>query len=485
LLTGFEFSAAVRQGGIVAVSHPRAWAKAVLETMFNKKFSLKKGEVSLTPFITKEDASRVENEIDQRPNAGLYKLADLARTIVGGALWQQEEVFMTRMAELIPGLAGSARAYTTFLNRMRADLFDMMVVHATRNGQPITLAEAKIIANWVNSATGRTQTKGFQRTGVFLSTVFFAIRFQLSRFQILTFQPFWGGLWRKGEGWKDTKRARMAVLRENARAAAGIGTFYAAAAFTLYMLMGPPGDDPEDDWSITFDLQSSDAFKIRIGRTRIDPLMGLSQIMVVVTRLLSGETKTLKGKTVPIRKPYFSDGPGPGYGQATGQTVAGRFLRTKFAPAIGSGIDLLSGEDIRGNELELGTFAAGLVTPISYADTLAVMKAHGIPAGSAMQVLATIGMGVDYYEERRQPFNAKKVKSMMHRLGRNPPKGNRKRRKFRESQRDANEFLHDKGYSRSQVERIYQRHINKLYKTRETRREYMRRFRKEYRPRGR
>ncbi len=52
-------------------------------------------------------------------------------------------------AKLVPGVAASGRAYTTFLNNLRFALFKVMVNNLGRTGQ-VTLDEGKVIARFIN-----------------------------------------------------------------------------------------------------------------------------------------------------------------------------------------------------------------------------------------------------------------------------------------------------------------------------------------------
>lgn len=368
-IVSMDLSAVGRQGGIVNFGHPLRGRKGLRDM--------------LAAFSSKAVASRAQNELTKRPNAALYKRAGLELTDPEGRLSQQEEVYMSRWAKTIPGVAGSERAYVTYLNRIRADTFDVMTATLGRNGT-ITEAEAKVIANYVNVATGRGNLGRFKAASVPLATVFFAPRFVLSRFQYLTLQP----LRMKG----GTARTRKLIAQEYARTLTGLGLFYSTAAMALWSLIGPPGD--EEDWNIELDPRSSDFGKIRIGDTRIDPLFGLSQITVLLSRLATGRTKGLKGGDImPIR------GEKVPYGRGTGADVIARFMRTKLAPAIGTSINVLAGRNVIGEPTTPKTVARDLVVPISMRDIGTLMKKHGIPAGTVLALLEIFGTSVQHYDE--------------------------------------------------------------------------------------
>ena len=373
IVTSFDVSAVGRQGGILVAAHP-IQAGSAMADMFES-------------FASEKGASRAAHELSQRKNAALYRRAKLSLTDINGNLSQQEEVYMSYWAKSIPGVRGSERAYVAFLNRIRADVFDSMVATLGQSGT-VTEAEAKIIANYVNVATGRGDLGRAAAGAEALATVFFAPRYVLSRFQYLTLQPLRKGLLSGEESW----RARKLIAKEYARSIAGLGVFYGTAAALLFATVGPPGDDKK--WDVEFDPRSSDFLKIRIGKTRIDPMAGLQQATVLLSRLISGETKAAQGNIIPIR--------GEGYRFGIGNTadVIARFARTKLSPVFASGIDLLSGTDVVGGPVTLGSEAAELVIPLNMRDIYEATKEQGMPAVAAITFLSLFGIGVQTHQQR-------------------------------------------------------------------------------------
>ncbi len=373
ILTSFDLSAVGRQGGNIVFAHPVRSARA-LGIMFRS-------------FASKVGASRAHNALENRPNAALYRRAKLEITDPEGKLSQQEEEYMSRWSKMIPIVAGSERAFVAFLNRVRADTFDAMVAMKARNGT-ITEAEAKVIANFVNVATGRGDLGKFRAAAVPLATVFFAPRFVASRFQYLTLQPL------RIRG--NTAHTRKLIASEYARALVGRAIFYSTAALALSALIGPPGDDEE--WNIELDLRSSDFLKIRIGKTRIDPMSGLAQVTVLLARLITGQTKRLTtGEIVPIR------GEKVPFGGSTGSDIVARFLRTKLSPAIGTGINIVSGENVIGETTTAKTIARDLVIPISMRDIAVLIREHGVPMGTVLNLLEIFGTSTQHFDDFQKP----------------------------------------------------------------------------------
>lgn len=366
MMTSMDFSAVLRQGGFAFAAHPIRSIRAMPD-MFRA-------------FLSEAGMSRAFHELSNRTNArnGLYKRSKLEFTDPAGPLSRMEEAFMSRWAERIPGVAASQRAYITFLNRVRADSFDALAATLGKAGT-ISEPEAKIVANFVNAATGRGNLWKFQQAGTAAATIFFAPRYVVSRFQIIMLQPLWrGGL-----------SVRTAIAKEYARALTGLGVFYGVSSFALTGLLGDPGDE----WGIEWDRRSSDFGKIRIGNTRIDPLAGFQQAAVLLERLRTGETKTLAGQIKPIR----GDVP---FGSDDAVDVVARFLRTKLSPPIGTSMDVLSGKDVVGDPVTSASIARRTTVPLSLQDTYEAMVAQGVPAGTALGLLALFGMSIQTYDER-------------------------------------------------------------------------------------
>lgn len=371
LLTSADVSAVLRQGGFIAFGHPLRAAKSVPEM--------------LKALVSKEAAAAVEAKIRLRDNYQLYRQSGLELTEQGHSLVKMEEAFMSRLAGKLPFgvgklVEGSQRAYTTFLNLLRADSFDAMVRTLSRDGRTVTPVEAKIIANFVNVATGRGQIGAKANMAAGLNTVFFAPRFVASRFQLALGQPIWHGIASGGKiPFKDTAKVRRMIAWEYGRFLMGAGFVYA-----LGSVLGG---------EIEMDPRSSDFAKLKFGNTRIDLLGGLQQVSVFTSRSISGSTKTGGGRVLPIR------GELP-YGAKSWADVAGRFARTKFSPVFGTMVDVLTGKNVVEEPTTVGSVVQRLTIPISFQEVGTLMEEQGFPKGFSMFLLSLFGAGVQTYEER-------------------------------------------------------------------------------------
>ncbi len=403
LMTSFDLSALLRQGGLAAMGHPEMAKNALIETVASIAHTFDSANAkALQGGINLENAKKFLATIDSRqaefnlmakltegPAGELRNKAGLNLPSTDQAITRQEEAFQGRWGKHVPGIALSSRLYTMILNKMRADLFDSMVQNLGTNGQ-VTMDEAKVIASFVNVATGRSDLKELNRKAATLNTVFFAPRYVVSRFQYLAmpfYLPFQGGL---NANW----RVKKAIYKEYGRTAVGIGTVLGAFALLGRLLFD---DDDKDRPQIELDPRSSDFLKVRIGETRLDFMAGLSQAMVLSSRLASFGTKSSVTGNV---KRFYKDR-GPDGQPITHASVLGQFIRTKAAPVPGAIWTVASGmKNVVGQQETPASMAAGLFMPLSLTDASRTIESQGIPAGTAMGLLSTLGVGMTTYGPR-------------------------------------------------------------------------------------
>ena len=385
-MTSVDLSAVFRQGGLGVAAHP------VLAQQAGRKM--------LEAAVSQQAEFDSIEEIRNRPNGQLYETANLAITEREGKATRQEEAFMGRWANKLAqqevegakapavvagkAISISARAYTTFLNNLRADLFDLMVDNLGRSGG-VTPDEAKVIAKFVNISTGRGELGAAMKWAENLNAVFFAPRYVISRFQYLALGlqlPFM----------KTSGRVKKAIAVEYARTAGGLSVFYGVALGLLSLL----ADDDDEKPTVELDWRSTDFGKIKFGETRIDPLSGLSQALVILGKTAHGQRKTARGEIVDL---VGEDRP---YGGRTWIGEVGRFAWSKTAPMVSAGIEMRMHEDFVGNETTPAGTILRAFTPLAYRDVKETMMARGIPEGTVISVLALLGMGTATYGPRTQ-----------------------------------------------------------------------------------
>jgi hypothetical protein len=341
-MTSFDFSAVLRQGGFLGMAHPIIAAKNI-------------GPMLLA-FKSEQHYRKLSDAIQERANAPLYYRAKLALADADGKLSAHEEVYMSRLVERVPFVRASERAYTAYLNLLRADVFDAMTAALCRHGAP-TMAEMEAIANFINVATGRGSLGSMDKAIAALGPFFFAPRYTASRFQLLFGQPLYHG----------SLRTRMTVAREYAKVVIGMGLIHA-----LFKAFG--GDD-EWDW------RSTNIGKLRFGVTRLDPMFGLSQTLAFIGRLANQQVKTQEGLIVR---------------QGIDSTI-GRFARSKFSPLSSFAYDVISGKDYQGNDVTITGLIGNLTIPLSMRDISRAMEEQGIAKGTVFSMLSLFGWGLQTY----------------------------------------------------------------------------------------
>lgn len=139
-----DLSGPLRQG-VFFVGRPKQWVPAFKNM--------------LKSFASEGAYKQTMDEIASRPSYKLMRDNKLALTDLGSNLSTREEAFMSDLVEKIPGFGlgarASNRAYTSFLNKLRADVFDDML----QKGKDLGIADdpkfMKDMVSFVNAATGR------------------------------------------------------------------------------------------------------------------------------------------------------------------------------------------------------------------------------------------------------------------------------------------------------------------------------------------
>ena len=363
-LLGLDFPPALRQGAFFTFSHPIKSLRALYDTM-------------LTSLGSAEGAFRLHRQLQRRENwqNGTYKRMGLQFTEANGRLNATEEAFISRWLGKIP-LAGRVyqsleRANVAYMNRIRADYADLLSRSLTGT-KKVSDAEAQLIGNMVNVATGRGSlgpSEG-EKSVAALTQVFLSPRFTMSRFQLALAQPALKGITRGGN-WK----ARRAIVWEYARAGTSL--------LAIYGLAAAAGLAP----SIETDNRSSNFMKLRVGNTYLDVLGGVQQAVVAFMRIARGEKKTQSGRIMPLRG--FQR-----FGDDSGWDVAGQFVRGRMTPAAGLVYDPLlgRGRDPIGRPVDRRNIAERF-EPLSIKDIREALADLGAPRGLAVGIFALFGGG--------------------------------------------------------------------------------------------
>lgn len=326
-----------------------------------------------------------------------------------------DEVFRSRLAKKIPGVLQSERAYSSNANAVRFDYFNTLAA----NFEITDAANLKELANHVNNFTGRGSLGKLENSAGLLSFFLFSPKYWLSRLKIIGNAFFLvpaevaSGLRLPdldAEGFKkltsifgparirrpEIRKARQAIAKEYARLAVGYFLFFGLAGLAREWWKKDEKD--KGPFEIGSDPTSSDFGKLVFQNgTRIDPMAGLSQNMVFLTRMTTGNTSNLKGETTDLdADPQRSRG-----------DVLLRMLRSKLAPLPGSATNLLSKTDMGYKPTRWEKELMSQFLPISSTELYAGFKELGFTGGMAAAISNTFGYGVATYAEKIKDTDAR------------------------------------------------------------------------------
>jgi hypothetical protein len=284
-----------------------------------------------------------------------------------GQLSKREEAFMSSLAEKIPGIGigikASNRAYSGFLNKLRADVFDDMVRKAKEMGieDPTTL---RGIADYVNTATGRGSLGKLEGKAAILNATLFSPKLMASRLKLLS-PTYYMSL---------PPQVRREAVKDLFR--------FTALGMSILGLAKLSGASVEED------PRNPDFAKIKVGNTRYDIFGGFSQYIRLAAQLITGET--VSSKTGEVRKL------GEGYKPDTRKDVLERFVESKESPILSFATKLLEGKDYLGNEFNVGKEIIGMTLPFVVQDMYDLYKEWG-PSGIPMSIPGIVGVGSQTY----------------------------------------------------------------------------------------
>ena len=358
IMASFDLSAPLRQGAFL-VGRPQQWFPA-----FGKMFKM---------FASEKVYRASQSEIESRPTYELMKDSGLSITeLEAPALTDREERFMSNIAEKIPGLGivirASGRAYTGFLNKLRADTFDAILKETEKAGVEQTPEFHKDLAKFINTATGRGETpsilKGAEPA---LNATIFSPKLMFSRLRLLN-PAFYVKL---------EPSIRKEALR-SLLSFAGAGMIVLGLAKLAGMKVGT-------------DPRSADFGKFKTGDTRYDPWGGFQQPIVAASRLLTGQmVSSTTGREMFL---------GEGYKPTTRLDIIQRYLASKEAPLMSLAMTMLEGKSFGGEKLNLPAEVADRFIPIFVADMYELIREEGAE-GIPMALPGAFGVGVLTYGEQ-------------------------------------------------------------------------------------
>lgn len=338
LKASLDNSAIFRQGWKTLFAHPDVWVKNAGQSFIDLA----------QQFGGKAVMDEVQADIQSRPTYDLMKKAKLD---VGTT----EEQFPSHLAEKVPILGrlykASEAAYTGFIYRTRADIFDKYLNAAKLAGIDVTEKEQLLpIGKLVNSLTGRGYLgKGEQVAGV-VNNVFFSPRFLKSNIDFLTAHQLQKGV---------TPFVRKQAAVNLVKVIAGTATVLGIANAIM------PG-------SVETDPRSSNFGKIKIQGTTFDVTGGMSSVLTLSARLAFMSSKSgTTGKVTPLNSGKF--------GSQTGVDVLVNFGEGKLSPIASIVTDILRGQDFNHNKPTVLNEANNLLMPLPITNATQLYQAKSAP----------------------------------------------------------------------------------------------------------
>ena len=367
LITSFDMSAPLRQGVVFTLTRPKSAAKATRE-MFRQVFSQK----NFSDWLTNLHTDPIYPLIKE---SKLY-IADPSKLATG--LSSKEEKFMTNFAQKVPIIGSlvkaSERAYVSYLNKLRVDVFKNISNKFIKDGLDPKVDKEIFdsLAEFVNTATGRGDMgKSLNKVSQLMNSVFFSPRLIASRFNMLN--PAWYI--------KQPPPVRKEAIKSMAEFI-GVGS-------TILTLAKVGGADVE------LDPRSTDFGKIRVGDSRWDIWGGFQQWIRVISQMASGARKTTtKKEVIPLSAKKFPF--------ETRLDVAERFLKGKLAPIPRLITELMEGQKLFGEEITLEEEALNNTIPLYVQDIQEALEGIGPDAIFTVGIPGFFGVGVQTYIEQQK-----------------------------------------------------------------------------------
>jgi hypothetical protein len=353
----FDLSATLMHNAMFAARHP-------ILTLRNF------WEAGVKPFFSEKAYENVMRDILTNPLLDKMEKAKLAITDLTADRILREEQFRSVLAERIPVLKYpirmSERAWTAFLNKMRADSFEMLYRNFERAGVNIDDKALHWMGRFINAATGRGDLGKMAVASNYLAQILFSPRKLLAAAEMMAF-PVWPGI---------PAPVRKEILKT--------WLSFLGAGLTILGLAKLSGAE------VGTDPDSADFGKIKVGNTRINVFGPYQQYAVLFHRLLSGRyVSSVTGREFDL---------GVGYKPVTGAELIGRWFDSKIHPTLSFIESWLRGRRFTGEKFELGPAIIDAMMPMILQDLNDLIAEHGMePKTPLFAFLSFLGLPVQTY----------------------------------------------------------------------------------------
>lgn len=277
-------------------------------------------------FSSEEFFKASQSGLKARPNFKKGEKAGLALSDLGKSR-KREELFMSNYAEKAPilgrAIRASGRGYVTFLNKVRADVFDNLVKQAAQSGAKV---DDKVLARFINTSTGRGNLgKTLERSVPLLNATLFSPRLMKSRVDMLN--PYY------------YYKLDPFTRKEALKSLAAVG----GSVTTVLGLASAGGADVE------VDQRSSDFAKIKIGKVRLDIGGGFQQYLRLAAQI---GPEALGGNRRKDLETGRVEKLGTGYRGKTRKDVLYTFMESKASPIASFMLTAAAGRTFTGEEAQ-------------------------------------------------------------------------------------------------------------------------------------
>ena len=385
VLTAWDQSLIGRQGFLLSVTSPKGYLQAV-QAAFG---DLKKLEF----FTSEEKLFQIQQAFeDDDAKVKLERIGKLAvtTTVTSGGKAEEDYDYTPDWLANVPGIAGSERSGLAFINTLRRLAFHSLCEKLARSKgtdvASLSAADLRLIANFVNVASGRASLGKLEQAASGLALVFFSPRWWASRVAWTVGHPIWTASAATGAPKNDraSAEARKLIAVEWTKQAAAQATVMGFVSLGLLAAYGAPGDDEE--WDVYVNPSHVDFGRIRVGRTIIDITAGVGQVVSTIARLAFG-TETRRWTTQAVNK----------------RDLVVNYVRGKLSP-VGSVLgDLWLSRDetsVGGDKVGSPGWFIGKTAPLVAQDIAKAIKNEGVVTGSALAFLTFFGIGAQAREQR-------------------------------------------------------------------------------------
>jgi hypothetical protein len=394
LLASVDYSAPLRQGLIATLAYPQLalWnnqkteagksVPSAMKAMF--KASLKQSYMDEWFFDLSESG-----QLDMMRDLGLG-IADPDNPFLAA----KEEAFMSGYVEQVEGyigekvfgdknvglVKGSERAYVMYLNKLRADIFQLhaqkfMADGRTPENSPKLYEQ---LAAYINNITGRGNLGQFETFAPVLNAALFSAKFLASRINLLLTYPI--SIWFK------EPEIRKMYLKD-------MGITYTVIAVTLMLFKLALDNDDDEESFVEIDPRSSDFLQIRKGEKRWDVTGNMAQYYRTLAQVGFGARKSTTTGEISEFDPEGA------FGESRGEILS-RFVRNKFSPVASTTANLITGRTTTGEKVTLESEIYRNVIPITLSQMIEGMQKDGAMSFATETVPSTFGIGFNQYGDR-------------------------------------------------------------------------------------